>query len=77
MLVVGQHPDGLQLLVVEQVGFVDDQDRGAAAFVALGGEGVAGLDGEGGGAVAGWPPRAVTTWCVDAADAGRRVAAGR
>ena len=36
--VVGQHPDGLELLVGQQVGFVEHQDRGAAAFVAFGGE---------------------------------------
>ena len=33
---------------VEQVGFVDDEDGGAAAFVFLGGEQVGGLRDEGG-----------------------------
>ena len=45
-MVVGQHPDGLELLVAQQVGFVDDEDGGAAAFVAFGGEDGGGLGGE-------------------------------
>jgi hypothetical protein len=35
------------------VGLVQDQDGGAAAFGGLAGQGVPGLDGEGGGAVDG------------------------
>jgi hypothetical protein len=50
-LVDRQHPDGLELLVVQEMGLVDDQDGGAAAFGGLVGEGVPGLGGEGGGAV--------------------------
>jgi hypothetical protein len=41
--VVGQHPDGLELLVGQQVGFVEHQDRGAAALVAFGGQRAGGL----------------------------------
>jgi hypothetical protein len=58
--VVGEHADGFELVVVEQVGFVDDQDGGAAAFGGFGGEGVGGLGDEGGAVGAGVPPRAVT-----------------
>src|SRR5919198_1507841 len=48
---VGQHPDGLQLFVAEQVRFVEDQDGGAASFVAFGGEGGGGLGDQPGGQV--------------------------
>src|SRR5258708_7109398 len=54
-VVVGEHADAFQLVVFEQVGFVDDQDGGAAAFGLLGGEQAGGLGGEGGGAVGGPP----------------------
>ena len=37
-VVLGQHADGLQLGVVEQVGFVQDEDRGAAPFGLFGGQ---------------------------------------
>ena len=47
-VVVGEHPDRLELGVVEQVGLVDDQDGGAAAFGLFDGEGVDGLRDEGG-----------------------------
>ena len=60
---VGEHADRLELGVVEQVGFVDDQDRGAAAFGLLDGERVDGLRDQGG--VVGQrvaPPRAATIW---------------
>ena len=50
---VGQHADGFQLGVVEQVRLVDDHDRGAAAFGVFGGQGVGGLRDEGGGVEAG------------------------
>ena len=40
---VGEHPDGFHLGVVEQVGLVDDQDGGAAAFGVFSGQGVGGL----------------------------------
>ena len=46
---VGEHPDRLELLVVEQVGLVDHDDGGAAAFGVFGGQGVGGLRGQGGG----------------------------
>ena len=52
-----------ELVVVEQVGFVDDDDGGAAAFGVFGGERVDGLRDEGG--VVGQrdlPPRAATIW---------------
>jgi hypothetical protein len=49
--VVGHQPDGLELLVVQQVGLVDDQDGGASSFGVLAGQDVPGLDGQGGGAV--------------------------
>ena len=52
-VVVGEHAYRLELVVVEEVGLVDDQDRGAAAFGGLTGQHVPGLDGEGGGAVDG------------------------
>ena len=48
-VVVGQHPDRLELLVAQQVGLVDDQDGGAAALVAFGGEHGGGLGGQPGG----------------------------
>ena len=41
-------PDRLELGVVEQVGLVDDQDGGAAAFGLLDGERVDGLRDQGG-----------------------------
>jgi hypothetical protein len=47
-LVVGEHADGFELGVVEQVGLVDDQDGDAAAFGVFGGQGVGGLRHEGG-----------------------------
>jgi DNA-binding Xre family transcriptional regulator len=42
-LVVGEHPDGLELVVVEQVRLVDDEHGGAAAFAVLGGQQAGGL----------------------------------
>ena len=47
-VLVGEHPDGFQLVVVEQVGLVEDQDGGAAAFGVFGGQRVAGLGDQGG-----------------------------
>jgi hypothetical protein len=47
-VVIGEHADRLELRVVEEVGFVDDQDGGAAAFGLLDGEGVDGLRDQGG-----------------------------
>ena len=49
--------------MVEQVGLVDDQDGGAAAFGLLDGEGVDGLRDEGGVVgQSGRCPRAATIW---------------
>jgi hypothetical protein len=42
-VVVGEHTDFLELLAAQQVGLVDDEDRGAGAFVLLGGEQLGGL----------------------------------
>ena len=71
---VGEHADAFELGVVEQVGFVDDQDGGAAAFGVLGGEGVGGLGDEGGGVGAGWPAEGGDDGVVDAAGADGGVA---
>jgi hypothetical protein len=68
--VVGEHADGFELAVVEQVGLVDDQDGGAAAFGGLAGQDVVGLGGQGGGAVGGAAAEAGDDVVVDAADAG-------
>ena len=46
----------------QEMSFIDDQERDAAAFAVLGGDQRGGLGGEGGAAV-GRPPSAVTTWC--------------
>ena len=67
-------PYRFELAVVEQVGLVDDQDRGAAAFGGLAGEHVAGLGGEGGGAVGGLAAEAGDDVVVDAAHSGGGVA---
>ena len=66
---VGEHADGFELVVFKQVGFVDDQDGGAAAFGLLGGEQAGGLGGEGGGAVGGPAAEGGDDGVVDAADA--------
>ena len=66
---VGEHPDGFQLVVCEQVRFVDDQDGGAAAFGVFGGEGVGGLGDEGGGVEAGDAAEGGDDVVQDAADA--------
>ena len=50
-VVVGEHADRFELVVVQEVGFVDDQDGGAAAFGGLAGQHVVGLGGQRGGAV--------------------------
>jgi hypothetical protein len=47
-VVVGQHPDGLELGVIEQVCFVDDEHGGAAAFGLFGGQQVRGVRDQGG-----------------------------
>src|SRR5216683_6074947 len=67
--VVGEHAHGLELVGLEEVGFVDDQHGGAAAFGVLGGEGVGGLGGERGGAVGGPAAEGGDDGVVDAADA--------
>src|SRR6185437_6081727 len=73
-VVVGEHPDRLQLGVVQQVGLVDDDDRGASSFGGLAGQDVVGLGGEGGGAVLGPPAEAGDDAVVDAPDADGGVA---
>ena len=60
--------------MVEQVGLVDEQDGGAAAFGGFAGEHVVGLGGEGGGAVGGPAAEGGDDVVVDAADAGGGVA---
>ena len=70
---VGQHPDRLQLLVVEQVGFVDHEDGGAAAFGLLDRERVDGLRDEGGVVGQRSVPEGGDDLVVDAADPDRRV----
>jgi len=40
---VGQQPELFELVGLEEVGFVEDEDRGPAPFVFLGGEQVHGL----------------------------------
>jgi hypothetical protein len=67
--VVGEHAHGLKLVGLEEVGFVDDQDGGAAAFGVLGGQRAGGLGGERGGAVGGPAAEAGDDGVVDAADA--------
>ena len=57
---VGQQPQLLELVGVEQVRLVEDEDGGAAAFVFLGGEQVDGLRDQCRLVEAGTPPRAVT-----------------
>jgi hypothetical protein len=63
-VVVGEHPDGFHLGVVEQVRLIDDHDGAASVFGVLGGEGVGGPRGT---RVAveklGTAPSAVTMWC--------------
>jgi hypothetical protein len=54
--------------VVEQVGLVDDQDGGAAAFGLFDGQGVGGLGGEGGVVDEGLPAQGLDDLVVDAAD---------
>src|SRR5262249_43220891 len=66
-VVVGEHPDGLEAGVVEQVGFVDDQHGGASAFGGLQSEGVGGLGDEGCGVEAGLPAQGGDDGVVDAA----------
>jgi hypothetical protein len=67
--VVGEHPDRLELGVVEEVGLVDDQDRGAAAFGLFDGQCVGGLGDEGGVMDEGLPDEDGDDLGVDAADA--------
>lgn len=59
--------------VVEQVGFVDDHDRGATAFGVFGGQGVGGLGGQGGGVETGHPPECADDVMQHAADPDRGV----
>ena len=73
-VVVGEHADAFELGVVEQVGFVDDEDGGAAAFGGFGGEGVGGLWDEGGHVGAGQAAEGGDDGVVDAAGADGGVA---
>src|SRR5207302_6049010 len=68
-VVVGQHADGLELLVAQQVGFIDDQDGGFAAFVAFGGQDGGGLGGEPGAGAVGLAAEGGDDHLVQAADA--------
>ena len=70
---IGQHPDRLQLGVVEQVGFVDHDDGGAAAFDLLDRERVNGLRDQGGVVGQRPVPEGGDDLVVDAADPDRRV----
>jgi hypothetical protein len=67
-VVVGQHPDRLELGMVEQMGFVDDDDRGAAAFDLLDRERVDGLRDQGGVVVQRSSAERGDDLVVDAAD---------
>ena len=73
-VVVGEHADAFELVVVEQVGLVDDQDGGAAAFVVFGGEGVGGLGDRGWPCGCGEPAEGGDDGVVDAAGADGGVA---
>src|SRR4249920_1715128 len=70
---VGEHADGFQLLVGEQVSFVQDQDGGAAAFFAFGHEGLAGLGEQPGSQVGGGLAEGGEDLFADAADPDHRV----
>jgi hypothetical protein len=72
-VVVGQHPDGLELGVFEQVGFVDDQDRGSTAFGLLDCQRVGGLRDQGGVVGQGLPTEREHDVVVDAPNADGRV----
>src|SRR2546429_6857472 len=69
-MVVGEHPQGLVLVCLEQVALVQDQHGDAAALVVLGGEQPGGLGDQGGGAVAGPAAQRGDDLVVDAAGAG-------
>jgi len=71
--VVGQHPDRLQLLMIEQMRLVDDEHGGAAAFGLVDREGVDGLRDEGGVVGQRSLPEGGDDLVVDAADPDRGV----
>src|SRR6266702_6337135 len=73
-VVVGEHADGFQLVVVEEVGLVDDQHWGAASFSGFAGEHAVGLGGQRRGAVGGPAAQGGDDVVVDAPDAGGWVA---
>src|SRR5260370_1076790 len=75
-VVVGEHRYGLELLIAQQVGLVDDQDGGFAAFVAFGGQDGGGLGGEPGAAAVGLAAEGGDDHLVQAADADHRVGQG-
>jgi hypothetical protein len=61
--------DGFELFVAQQVGFLDDQDGGAAAFVAFGGQDGGGLGGEPGAGPVGLAAEGGDDRLVQSADA--------
>ena len=70
---VGQHPDGFQLLVAQQVCLVQDEDGGSASLVAFCGQGCAGLGDQSRGQVRRGGAERGDDGLVDAADADHRV----
>jgi hypothetical protein len=65
-LVVGHEPDRVESTVVEDVAFVDEKYRSAAAFGGFGGECVAGLGDQGGGVEGGFGAQGCDDELVDA-----------
>jgi hypothetical protein len=72
-VVVGEHPDGFHLVVVQKVCFLDDDDGCASAFGVFGGQGVGGLRRQGGGIEAGDLPERGDDVVQHAADPDGRV----
>ena len=72
-VVVGEHADGFELGVVQQVRLVEDQDRGPAAFGVFGGQRGGGLRDEGCGVEAGCLSERGDDVVQHAADPDRRV----
>ena len=72
-VVVGEHPDRFELVVVEQVRLVDHHDGGAAAFGVFDGQRVGGLRDQGGVVGQGLAAERGDDLVVDAADPDRGV----
>src|SRR5271166_1676182 len=70
---IRQDPDGLELMVRQEMGLVDGQDGDPAPLVVLGGEQGGGLGGEGGAAVGGPAAERGDDLVVDAPGAGGRI----